>query len=264
LGEQRPAIDELTGFAMDLIHQCGEKALDFYGKGRPQVKFDENLVTRAELEINEHFQAQLRAQYPEHQLFTGSQVDGNYTHDEKRYLWVFDPVDGVSNFSAGIPIWGTSIALLENFWPVFGAFFMPCTGDLFHAEAGGRAFRGDREIAISPQENIDDESLLLTYSRFHERYHTRFPGKIRNLGCTSAHICYVAMGRAEAAIIAHESFQDLAAVQVIAESAGGEIYRLKGSKFSPSEYLDSTDSDPEPLLVISPSLFSQVQACIFS
>ena len=37
-------IGELTGFAMDVIHQVGEKALAFYGKGEPQIKFDEELV----------------------------------------------------------------------------------------------------------------------------------------------------------------------------------------------------------------------------
>ncbi|GAF91915.1 unnamed protein product, partial [marine sediment metagenome] len=75
------------------------------------------------------------------------------------------------------------------------------------------------------------ESLLLTYSRFHHHYHSTFPGKIRDLGCTAAHICYVATGRAEAALIANESYQDLAAACIIVEAAGGKIYKLDGSEF---------------------------------
>jgi myo-inositol-1(or 4)-monophosphatase len=67
-------------------------------------------------------------------------------------------VDGVANFQAGIPIWGTSLALLENYWPVLGVFYMPVTGDIFHAKAGPKAFRGEQRICISPQEEINDES----------------------------------------------------------------------------------------------------------
>ena len=63
---------------------------------------------------------------------------------EERYLWIFDPFDGVANFQAGIPVWGLSLALLENFWPILGAFYMPVTGDLFHAVAGQKRLSGQK------------------------------------------------------------------------------------------------------------------------
>jgi myo-inositol-1(or 4)-monophosphatase len=131
------------------------------------------------------------------------------------------------------------------------------TGDLFHARAGHTAFRGEEEIHISSQGSINDESLLLTYSRFHRYYHSAFPGKMRDLGCTSAHVCYVAMGRAEAAIIAHESYQDLAAARVIAEAAGAKIFKMDGSEFSLDDYLDGTRID-DHLLVAGPDMPSQI------
>jgi myo-inositol-1(or 4)-monophosphatase len=74
---------------------------------------------------------------------------------------------------------------------------MPATGDLFHARAGKDAFWGNDKIRIPGAGVIDNESLLLTYSRFNQKYRSTFPGKIRSLGCASAHICYVAMGRAD-------------------------------------------------------------------
>jgi myo-inositol-1(or 4)-monophosphatase len=118
-----------------------KRRLDSFGKGRGP-KFDEGLVTRAELQISECFQNALDNQYPDHRMFTSKTLDTAYTHDNRRYLWIFDPIDGVDNYQAGIPIWGMSLALLENFWPVFGAFYMPATGDLFHARAGGRGLLG--------------------------------------------------------------------------------------------------------------------------
>ncbi|OQW99334.1 MAG: hypothetical protein BWK80_63155 [Desulfobacteraceae bacterium IS3] len=66
---------------------------------------------------------------------------------------------------------------------------------------------------------------------FHQHYVTKFPGKIRNMGCTAAHICYVATGRAEAAIIGNESYRDIAAAWIIVQAAGGKIYRMDGAEF---------------------------------
>jgi myo-inositol-1(or 4)-monophosphatase len=137
-------------------------------------------------------------------------------------------------------------------------FYMPATGDLFHAQAQRKAFWGEKEIHISAQDDINDESLLLTYSRFHHHYHSTFPGKIRDLGCTAAHICYVATGRAEAALIANESFQDLAAAGIIVEAAGGKIYTLDGSEFLLNECLDGQRIS-DHLLVAAPEIYTLVR-----
>jgi len=251
-------IEDLTQFAMEVIRRSGDEALSYYGKGNPRVKFDEQLVTEAELQLINFFQNERQSNVPEHQLFMNNPENKSYTHGEKSYLWIYDPIDGIANFQAGIPIWGISLALLENFWPIFGVFYMPATGDLFYARAGEKAFRGDEEICVSPQENINDESLLLTYSRFHHHYHSTFPGKIRDLGCTVAHICYVAMGRAEAAVIANETYQDLAAARIIIEAAGGKIYKMDGNEFFLNEYLDGKRIE-DHLLVTARDNYSQVR-----
>ena len=198
-------IYDLTQFAMDVMRRSGEEALLYYGKGDPHIKFDEELVTEADFHMMEFFKDQLNSYFPEHQVFENNQANQEYTHDEKRYLWIYDPLDGVANFQAGIPIWGTSLALIENFWPIFGVFYMPVTGDLFHARAGQKAFLKKKEIQVSDQKNINDESLLLTYSRFHLRYRPTFPGKIRGLGCNGAHHFYVGMGTADRGVISNET-----------------------------------------------------------
>ena len=258
---QDHGIEALTRFAMEVIRRSGEEALSFYGKGKSDRKFDVGLVTEAELHLTEFFQDQLQDNFPDHQIFRNNQENKAYSHEEERYLWVYDPLDGVANFQAGIPVWGVSLALLDNFWPVFGAVFMPATGDLFNARAGQKAFLGEKEISVSDQENINDESLLLTYSRFHHYYRSGFPGKMRDLGCTSAHICYVAMGRAEAAIISNESYQDLAAARVILEAAGGKFFKMDGSEFFLNEYLDGQRIQ-DHLLVGAQETFPQIRDCL--
>jgi myo-inositol-1(or 4)-monophosphatase len=251
------SIDELSSFALEAIQNTGKEALAFYQKGPSKVKFNETLVTEAELHLNSHFQKALRDTYPDHNTFQDRQLEEEYSHDEKRYLWIFDPIDGVDNFQAGIPIWGMSLALLENFWPVLGIFYMPVTDDLFHAQAGKKAYWGKQQIGVTSQQSVDDESLLLTFSRFHQYYDSGFPGKIRDMGSIGAHVCYVAMGRADAAVTANESYKDLAAVRVIIEAAGGKIGKVGGGDFYLNDYLDGRKIT-DHLVVASPDNHSQV------
>jgi myo-inositol-1(or 4)-monophosphatase len=69
------------------------------------------------------------------------------------------------------------------------------------------------------------------------------------------------MGRAEAAVIANESYPDLAAARVIVEAAGGKIYKMDGSEFFLNEYLDEQRIE-DHLLVVSPDNYSQVRNCL--
>jgi myo-inositol-1(or 4)-monophosphatase len=257
VAKEKDGIKELIAFAMDAVREAGDTALTYYGKGRHKIQFDMRLVIETELRLTEVFRTHLTQTFPQHQIFDGhSEMDG-YTHKGKRYMWIFDPLDGVANFQAGIPIWCVSLALLDNFWPILGVIYLPATGDFFHAQAGQKAFLKDTEIRTTDQDAINDESVCLTFSRFHQYYHTSFPGKIRNLGCTGAHISYVAMGRADAAVVANESFKDLAAARVLIEAAGGKIYKLDGGEFFLNEYMDG-DKIGGHLLITSEALCNQV------
>jgi len=234
---ESPGVEELLQFAKETVRSAGEKALGLYGKGDPALKFDQTLITEAELMQVNLFKDRLNSVFPGHGMLGDPLPAEDYVHGEKRYLWIYDPLDGVANFQAGIPIWGISLALLENFWPVFGVTYMPVTGDLFYAVVGRDAYWGDRKVSIPDTGEISNDSVLLTYSRFHNHYDSTFPGKIRNLGSTAAHISYVVRGRAVAALLANVSYRDLAAAQIILMAAGGKIHRLDGREFHLSDYL---------------------------
>ena len=254
-------IGELSLFALDTLQLMGHEALKFYGQGRQHPPFDQDLVTQAELHLNDAFQSRITGAFPDHRIFGREDLDDGYTHDGKRFLWVFDPLDGVDNFQIGIPMWGMSIALYENHWPVMGMFYMPATKDLFRANAGESAYWNDRPIHISDRGDSSQESLILTFSRFYQCYNCKFTGKIRSLGSTGVHLCYVAMGRADAAIVANEAFKDLAAVRVIVESAGGKLLKSDGSDIFLGDYLDGRKID-DHLLITGPSNVSVMQDCL--
>jgi myo-inositol-1(or 4)-monophosphatase len=251
-------IDVLAQFAEDVVRKAGNEALRFYGKGASGVTFDERLVTEAELHLEDFFQDVVRSRFPGHSIFQDGQIENEYSHSGRRYLWVFDALDGVSNFQAGIPIWGISLALLENFWPLLGIFYMPVTGDLFHARAGDKAFWRSKEIHVTDGGGISDESILLTFSRFHNHYRSQFPGKILNLGCSGAHICYVAKSRAVGAVLSKGSYQGLAATRIILEAAGGKLHRMDGSEVFLNEYMDGRKFE-DHFLVTAPQNWTQIR-----
>jgi myo-inositol-1(or 4)-monophosphatase len=256
-----PEIGELNAFALQAIQKMGQEALQFYGKGQSGQPFDQNLVTQAELHLNDAFQHHLTERFPDHRLYGRERVGDGYSHGGNRFLWVFDPLDGVDNFQTGIPIWGMSLALYENHWPVLGVFFMPATKDLFRAAAGEPAYWNDRPIRIADRGDLSQESVVLTYSRFNQTYRCRFTGKVRAMGSTGVHLCYVAMGRADAAIVANEYFKDMAALRVIVESAGGKMYKMDGSTFLLGDYLDGQKID-EPVMITSPANADAVRNCL--
>jgi myo-inositol-1(or 4)-monophosphatase len=251
----------LIQFARETLEKAGEQALSFYGRGERGMKFDAGLVTQAEIHLTRFFESELMRHFPDHQLFQSGQHHDGYTHGEKRYLWIFDPVSGSANFQSGIPIWGMSLALLENYWPVLGVFHMPVTADTFHAAAGEKAYHGSREIRMRSQDPLNDESLLFAYSRFHQNYRCSFPGKIRDLGCTGAHFCYVAMGGGDVALASNESFQDLAALRVIVEAVGGKLLRLDGGEFYLNEYLNGQNVQGD-ILACGPDLFPHIKGSL--
>ncbi len=240
-------VHEFFEFAESLVKQTGELALKYYGRGDPQFKFDEELVTEAELAIREFLGTTIAERYPEHHLLGEGDDQTAYRHGERGFQWIADPMDGSANYQAGIPIWGVSLALFKNFWPILGMFYMPVTGDLYKALAGRQLMVNDKKITLEPEVIANNESVLLTYSRFHNEFGSTFPGKIRNLGCTAAHLGYVASSRAEAALLKYVHIWDLAAGLILLEAAGGEIRYLDGGKFHLNDYLDSQKVD-KPLL----------------
>jgi len=237
----RQMLSDIETFARGLARAGGRIALPFYGHANPQVKYDESLVTEADLSVQEHLRSEVTRSYPEH-CFLGEESPQR-GEGESDFLWVVDPVDGTSAFSKGYPIWGVSIAVLFQGKPVVGVFHMPVTGEMYSAIAGGRVLCDDDPIEVRFDEVLDNESLMLTYSRFHNDFSTTFPGKVRSLGSTVAHICYVARGAAWGAVLSNVHVWDVAAGQVILEAAGGELLDLDGKPFVAADYLEETRVD---------------------
>jgi myo-inositol-1(or 4)-monophosphatase len=238
----RKELDEMLTFSKGLARASGALAMSYYGKANPTLKYDYNLITEADLAVQEYIRREVKASYPNHKFLGEEGKSLPEDRDLQEPLWVVDPVDGSAAFSAGMPIWGVSISLFDGTRPVLGVFHLPVTGELYSAVSGAPAMLNDREIAVR-DESVDNESLLLTYSRFHSDFVTQFPGKVRSLGSSVAHIAYVARGAACGAVLGNVHVWDVAAGQVILQAAGGSIRDLSGKLVEMSNYLEGEKID---------------------
>ncbi len=226
--------------------------MSFYGRANPTLRYDYDLVTEADLALNEYLRKEVSDAFPDH-VFFGGQSAGKGRKKNLRDLqdpvWVVDPLDGSAGFSAGMPVWAVSLALFDAGRPVLGIIHLPVTGELYSATRSGPAMLNDREIAVRDQE-LDNESLLLTYSRFHSDFITNLTGKVRSLGSTAAHMAFVARGGASAAVMGNVHIWDIAAGQVVLEAAGGGIRDLNGKKVDLADY--SNGGDIDKVLIAAP------------
>jgi histidinol-phosphatase len=143
--------------------------------------------------------------------------------------WLLDPIDGTRNFTRGIPVWGTLIALEDDGDVRVGVASAPALGRRWWAERDGGAFANGERIRVSRIDRIEDAVLSFALDRQLPEIASR-AWHVRGFGDLWAHML-VAEGAVDAAVDAvGVSEWDLAAVQVIVEEAGGRLSDLAGER----------------------------------
>jgi histidinol-phosphatase len=136
--------------------------------------------------------------------------------------WIVDPLDGTRNYSRGIPVWATLIALEQDGEMQLGVVSAPALGRRWWAERGTGAFANGTPIHVSRVAHVEDAVLCFALEQplpavAHRCWHPRAYGDFW------AHML-VAEGAADGAIDAiGVSVWDLAAIQPIVEEAGGRF-----------------------------------------
>src|SRR5881396_4376238 len=74
--------------------------------------------------------------------------------------WVFDPIDGTTNFAHGLPIFCASLALEIDGVAEVAAVYDPNRKELFTAERGGGAFLNGRPLRVSTTATLVDAMLV--------------------------------------------------------------------------------------------------------
>jgi myo-inositol-1(or 4)-monophosphatase len=155
--------------------------------------------------------------------------------------WIFDPIDGTTNYAHGLPIFCASLGLEVNGRLEVAAVYDPTRKELFTAERGGGAFLNGVPIRVSATPALID-SLLCT--GFHYQVHqsaeevvglfTQFIGRaraVRRLGSAALDLCYVACGRFDGFWEERLRPWDVAGGVLLIEEAGGTITGYDGSPY---------------------------------
>jgi myo-inositol-1(or 4)-monophosphatase len=208
---------------------------------RVEKKGTIDLVTEIDLACERMCREVLAERFPEHDILAEELSSGPEEAARARYRWVFDPLDGTTNYAHGLPIFCSSLALEVDGVPIVGAIYDPSRTELFTAERGQGAFVNGAPLAVSTTPALGD-ALLVT--GFPYDMHVRGPEivalfgdflatarAVRRLGSAALDLCYVAAGRFEGFWEQHLKPWDVAAGALMVEEAGGRITGMNGAPF---------------------------------
>lgn len=229
--------------ATEIVLRAGDIQLRGQAAGfRIDKKGTIDLVTEIDLECERMCRAIIAERFPDHAILAeelGGDVAGT-----AGYRWIFDPLDGTTNFAHGLPIYCSSLGLEIDGQRIVAAVFDPSRQELFTAERGQGAYLNGRAIHASGTGALID-SLLVTgfpydmhkqgpdlvelFGRFMSRARA-----VRRLGSAALDLCYVAAGRFDAFWEQHLKPWDVAAGALIVEEAGGRVTGMDGAPFDPA------------------------------
>src|SRR5262245_33694240 len=129
------------------------------GDVRVEKKSAIDLVTEVDLAIEEMFRDLIGRRFPDHAVLGEEQGGSAQVPDGP--CWVFDPIDGTTNFAHGLPIFCSSLALEIGGSAEIAAVYDPTRRELFTAERGAGAFLNGKPIAVSTAPTLI-ESMLVT------------------------------------------------------------------------------------------------------
>lgn len=200
-----------------------------------EVKGFNNFVSYVDKEAEKRFVNALQVLLPEAGFIA---EEGTSDKKGERYHWVIDPLDGTTNYVHGIPLFCTSVALLDQDELLLGVIYEPNTDECFAALRGHGATLNGSSMKVSTQSTLI-KSLLATgfpYDDF-EREKSYFDilqtfthksRGLRRLGTAALDLAYVACGRFDGFYEYGLNPWDVAAGALIVQEAGGNVSDFKG------------------------------------
>jgi histidinol-phosphatase len=191
-----------------------------------EVKADLTPVTEADRRIEAEVRRMLRSERPQDAVL-GEEEGATGGDGDRR--WIVDPIDGTRNYSRGVPVWATLVALEESGSITLGVVSAPALGRRWWAERGQGAHADGHPIQVSSISRVEEAVLSFSPEDGVPEL-ARRAWHARGFGDFWAHML-VAEGAVDGAVDAvGVSEWDLAAVQPIVEEAGGRFSDFAGER----------------------------------
>ena len=228
--------------AIEAVTRAGELQIARFGSQvRIEKKGTIDLVTEIDMEVERMFRALIAERFPDHDVLA---EEMGQTGTGARHRWVFDPLDGTTNYAHGIPIFCSTVALEIDGVPTVAAVYDPNRRELFTAERGAGAQLNGEPLRVSTAATLIDSVLVTGFpydirepQRMREilKLFTGFLGHaraIRRLGSAAIDLCWVAAGRMDG--FWEQALQpwDVMGGALIVEGAGGRVTGLDGAPWN--------------------------------
>ena len=213
-----------------------EELLPRFANVERELKSDGSFVTEADLATQQRIKQQLSQQWPD-TLFLGEEM----TEQEQRDLlslsqpvWILDPLDGTSNFAAGIPYFSVALALVEQGEVSLGLVYDPLRDECFIAGKHQGATKNNEPLILTNSEvELKHSTAIIDFKRLDKdlavRLATDMPyASQRSFGSVALDWCWLAAGRGHLYLHGRSNIWDYAAGNFIFHKAGGYSCTLDG------------------------------------
>ncbi|ACK69992.1 Inositol-phosphate phosphatase [Gloeothece citriformis PCC 7424] len=246
---------EVLEFATTITKRVGSQLISDFGRLQATKKEDGTLVTKADRWADEEITKAIAAKFEDHGVL-GEET--SHIFPDKEWCWIIDPIDGTTNFTRGVPIWGISLGLLYQGTPVFGFVYLPLLNQSFYGYwYGNSGLKGPEGAYLNGEPihtSLDDPSkshLFNLCARSIEVLKRPFPCKIRMIGVASYNLLLVANGAVLGGVEATPKIWDIAGVWVIVQAAGGVFIPLNNQDIFPLKIGKDYGRQSFPCLVVS-------------
>lgn len=233
--------EKATETCINALKKGGQVLMEHFGSHTDTMVKESisSVVTEVDLASEKAILEILEHDYPDHNIIT---EEAGYKHKDSAFTWVLDPLDGTSNFAAGLPWFGVIICLFKDDSPLLGGMYLPVEDSLYLAEAGKGAWRN--EVQIQTTKTLVTEEVLVAYSfdfsnkpektRKEMALLENLSQNVRNIRSTNSLVdfCFTADGRLGAALNQTTKIWDIAAPWLIISEAGGKVTDIKGAEIS--------------------------------
>jgi len=210
-----------------LLAAAGDEALQRFRDPNTEHKSDGSVVTEADRAAEEVLVEGLQRLFPDDAIVAeeGARVAGR-----SRATWHVDPIDGTGAFVGQLAYWGPTCARVAPDGGLdLGAFYLPRLGEFWFAARGEGAFRDGQRLRPDNPVDVASDAILMVPSRVHRMPDLRWPGKVRSLGSSAAHLAHVAAGGALGALVPKWALWDVGCGALLVREAGRVIWDTAGA-----------------------------------
>ena len=199
-------------------------------------KKDGSFLTEADLAVQTRVQSLLLEQYPDI-TFLGEEMTAEQQQlalENLDGVWILDPLDGTSNFAAGIPYYAVSLAYIKAGKIEWGMVYDPERGECFSAARGKGAQLNGQPIAMCEANvNIEKSTAVVDFKRLDSDLAARIAAQPpyssqRSFGGVALDWCWLAAGRYHLYLHGKQNIWDYAAGHLVFNEVGGDACTLQG------------------------------------